>query len=416
MMIQKKLTAILSGAALLMTPVCTACAEADTGSPAVEAPVFLSGVVSSADNCTAERTILLDYKEGTVTETIRLVNNGDGEASVDILAPQVVTLASTDSELYTFAGEGTETSRYISAPLSVSNLSETTVTAESLFAARDRDTSLPETGGFLYQISGSFSADNPALTFTLSSPDCHVYPYGCKYTGSEDTYHLTTSDGLASCMLFLTGSEDTDFSVTFSEGAEVTSAESSLSEYLSLCSERFLNEEEGYAGIDGDLLMKALADYFKKSGEVSSPDIRPTLSYIIAQKLFLVDDCHVVLAAGQKAEVTVSRPARLAASAAQLNPALVTGSLDEAQDLTVVFPEGYSTLAVQNTSGKKTDSTSYHITGYKDSSFKVVLYKSFDFSGMLKNLPVFLVIMAVFMGLCLISYMKRKKAAPPKEE
>ena len=374
----------------------------------VSAPIYLSGIVSDSESCSAERTLLLDYPSGTVTESIRLNNAGEKDAVIDILAPQAVTLSAAESSLYTITGENTDVTRYTTNLFILSDLSETTVTAESLAAEKTRPDAIPELDGHCYEISGAPSGDEPFMTFTKLTENCHIFHYGCKYTVKEDVYSLFMNDGVIECTLFLTGEADKDFTASFAEGISVNDRVISTYDYFSACCDRYF-AETGTTGITTELMLRSLSGYFSRSTGIPPMEIPPTLSYITAQKLFAVDDAAVTLKPGESTVVTVSRPAQLDPSQTQISSVLVEGSIEGSQTVKVVFPEGYSTLAVQKTSGKKEAGDSYHITGYKDKVFKVVIYKSFDFSSTLKHLPLFMGIMVVFMGLCLFSYMNKRK-------
>ena len=51
----------------------------------------------------------------------------------------------------------------------------------------------------------------------------------------------------------------------------------------------------------------------------------------------------------------------------------------------------------------------YSIKSYKGDTYSVALFKTPMWNATLKYMPIFIVIMAVFMLLCLISYLSRRK-------
>ena len=397
----------LAGAALLASGLGGAVFAEAPADPSAAA-IYLAAVTSGDEGMEASRKIELDYVAGTVTESIELKNAGSADGTARILAPQVITLPEAGSRLYTFDAPGAELSRFTSPLFTQSDFSETAVNAESLLASAERATALPDLEGVLYEFSEA-NADEVLMTFSGISENCHIYPYACSYTPSGNEYTVKAEEGASSCSLFLTGEAGTDFTVVPVDGIKVEETESSLSDYFEQCCTAYLESADFPEDLTADLLLTALSDYFGKSENYSSFNIQPTLAYITMQKLFMVDSCTVSLAPGESLNVTVSRPAALTPGETYIYPELTEGSLDAGQTLSVVFPESYRTLAVQNTTNKKIDSSSVLLTGYKEKTFKVVLYRGFNFAGTLKHLPIFIVIMAVFMALCLVSYFRTKK-------
>ena len=86
--------------------------------------------------------------------------------------------------------------------------------------------------------------------------------------------------------------------------------------------------------------------------------------------------------------------------------------------VTVSLPDGYSSLIVRNAESKKLSDAgssgdnnlvTYSIKSYKGDTYSVALFKTPMWNATLKYMPIFIVIMAVFMLLCLISYLSRRK-------
>ena len=87
--------------------------------------------------------------------------------------------------------------------------------------------------------------------------------------------------------------------------------------------------------------------------------------------------------------------------------------------VTVSLPDGYSSLIVRNAESKKLSDAgsssddnnlvTYSIKSYKGDTYSGALFKAPMWNATLKYMPIFIVIMAVFMLLCLISYLSRRK-------
>ena len=86
--------------------------------------------------------------------------------------------------------------------------------------------------------------------------------------------------------------------------------------------------------------------------------------------------------------------------------------------VTVSLPDGYSSLIVRNAESKKLSDAgssgdnnlvTYSIKSYKGDTYSVALFKTPMWNATLKYMPIFIVIMAIFMLLCLISCLSRRK-------
>lgn len=404
--------------------------EADSANTAEEyvTPLYSTGI-ASADGSTAEldikKTTILDYDNSLLSETYEITNSSSNTVNVDVAALQLSTLSSANDSLYDFflaSSEGgsakSDLKTYYSSIFSSSGVNESSFSLEELLTFSDRSYSLPDDSGSLFHLTRDDSTEaKECLSISLSNDNCHIYPIGCTYSSSEDAYKLSISSGFSECYVFLTGNEGEDFNLelTDSSGFELDSEKSSLDDFLSLCCDFFLQENSSET-MTKELLMTDLGEYFGRSSVTVSLDLLPTLEWIAKQERFLIYDYSIEIPSGETAKATVSRKANLDPSGTTLYPKLTIDSslsLDSDNFIQLIMPKQYSSAAIQQTESEKKiaadNSLTYAVTKYKGDAYKVVLFKTPMWASTTKYLPIFAVIMAIFMMLCFVSYISKRR-------
>ena len=423
-------------------------------------PLYTSGLYSpdeQPEDVSVTHDIRLDYDSNTLYDSYLIRNESSSDASFDVLIPQIASLAAAPEELYTchalsydstnleeltaldlFAGTDAafvEESSYYSPLFSSNGLSESSLTLDELYQGQFYNTEIPTDTGVLYHLSRPLTDSNldakACMSISGLSDNCHIYPLGCSYTTTDDGYELSISENFSDCYVFLTGTEGTDFTVSLieTEGAN-TDAEkfsmddesSDLKSYLEFCCDWYLDQNGDNTQATSELLLSNLADYFGRSSVTVSIDLLPTIDWLTQQKRFLVHQYSVTIPANSSVFVWTERETALSKKEVTLSAQLTKDTstyADATNTVTVSLPDGYSSAIVRNAdssklSTSKTDDTSkelvtYSIQSFKGDTYTVALFKTPMWNATLKYLPMFIVIMAVFMLLCLISYLSRRK-------
>lgn len=409
-------------------------------------PLYLSGIVSASDAddtlVTIRHNAHISYTDGKLYDQYLLTNTSDADASYSILLPQLASLAESSEPLAEFdifvpkepitfeqllqPGDTAMTpdyqyQQYFTPVFSASGLNENTISLALLAKAEDTSV-LPEDSGVLFGFTRTDSAEAlECLSITDLSENCHIYPYGCSYAVADNGYTLSISEGFDTCYVFLTGAEDTDFQVSPANDEIFTLSQqtSQLDDYLIDSCERYLSLHPDMTETDFQLLLSDLAAYFGKSNVTVSIDLLPTIEWLSTQKRYAVNQYTITVPAGETICAQLSRDAGYTTSA---NPAFVpvlaspdSNSPAVTNTVSTVLPEGYSSLLIRGAQSKKLSSSNdeqvvtYQISEFKDTICSVVLFQTPIWTKTMKYLPVFAVIMAVFMLLCLVSYLSRKK-------
>ena len=348
----------------------TSSADAANATEVFSTPLYTSGLYSTdeqPEGVKVTHNICLDYDNNLMKDNYLIQNESDTDVSFDILIPQIASLASEPEKLYNFSG---------------------------------------------------------------LSDSCHIYPLGCSYSTTDNGYELSISENFFDCYVFLTGKENTDFTVSLIENENAkTDAEkfsmddesSDLKSYLEFCCDWYLDQNKDNTQATPELLLSNLADYFGRSSVTVSIDLLPTIDWLTQQKRFLVHQYTVTVPAGSSAFAWTERETELSKKEVTLSAQLSKDTASYAKVLdtvTVSLPDGYSSLIVRNAESKKLSDAgssgdnnlvTYSIKSYKGDTYSVALFKTPMWNATLKYMPIFIVIMAVFMLLCLISYLSRRK-------
>lgn len=438
----------------------TSSADAANATEIFSTPLYTSGLYSTdeqPEDVTVTHDIRLDYDSNTMYDSYLIRNESSSDASFDVLIPQIASLAVAPEELYTyhalsydstdldeltaldlFAGTDTaavEESSYYSPLFSANGLGESTLTLDELYQGQIYNTAIPEDKGVLYHLSrpltDSVLDEKVCLSISGLSDSCHIYPLGCSYSTTDDGYELSISENFFDCYVFLTGKENTDFTVSLIENENAkTDAEkfsmddesSDLKSYLEFCCDWYLDQNKDTTQATPELLLSNLADYFGRSSVTVSIDLLPTIDWLTQQKRFLVHQYTVTVPAGSSVFAWTERETELSKKEVTLSAQLAkdtTTYANVSDTVTVSLPSGYSSAIVRNVDNSKlstvkTDDDSkefvtYSIKSYKGDTYSVALFKTPMWNATLKYMPIFIVIMAVFMLLCLISYLSRRK-------
>ena len=438
----------------------TSSADAANATEIFSTPLYTSGLYSTdeqPEDVTVTHDIRLDYDSNTMYDSYLIRNESSSDASFDVLIPQIASLAVAPEELYTyhalsydstdldeltaldlFAGTDTaavEESSYYSPLFSANGLGESTLTLDELYQGQIYNTAIPEDKGVLYHLSrpltDSVLDEKVCLSISGLSDSCHIYPLGCSYSTTDDGYELSISENFFDCYVFLTGKENTDFTVSLIENENAkTDAEkfsmddesSDLKSYLEFCCDWYLDQNKDNTQATPELLLSNLADYFGRSSVTVSIDLLPTIDWLTQQKRFLVHQYTVTVPAGSSVFAWTERETELSKKEVTLSAQLAkdtTTYANVSDTVTVSLPSGYSSAIVRNVDNSKlstvkTDDDSkefvtYSIKSYKGDTYSVALFKTPMWNATLKYMPIFIVIMAVFMLLCLISYLSRRK-------
>ncbi len=423
-------------------------------------PLYTSGLYSTTEQpegVSVTHDIRLDYDSNTMYDSYLIRNESSSDASFDVLIPQIASLAAAPEELYTyhalaydstdldeltaldlFAGTDTaavEESSYYSPLFSSNGLGETSLSLEELYQGQFYNTEIPTDTGVLYHLSRPLTDSNldakACMSISGLSDNCHIYPLGCSYTTTDDGYELSISENFSDCYVFLTGTEDTDFTVSLidSDGAKTDNEKfsmddesSDLKAYLEFCCDWYLEQNKDNTQATPELLLSNLADYFGRSSVTVSIDLLPTIDWLTQQKRFLVHQYTVTVPANSSIFVWSERETELSKKEVTLNVQLAkdtTTYANVSDTVTVSMPNGYSSAIIRSADSSKLSTikagddnkefVTYSIKSFKGDTYSVALFKTPIWNATLKYLPVFIVIMAVFMLLCLISYLSRRK-------
>lgn len=459
-----KFTSLLLAAGTLFSGTCVSAEQTSPADPSegitqtYSTSLYTSGLYSTdalPKNVFVTHDIRLDYDKDTVYDSYLIRNESSSDASFDVLIPQVTSLAAKPQKLYSFAALSYDTtdkeelssldlfsgsdsasfeeSDYYSPLFSANGLSETSLTLDELYQGQFYNTDIPEDTGVLYHLSrpvvDSSLNEKACLSISGLSDNCHIYPLGCSYTTTDDGYELSITEGFFDCYVFLTGTEDKDFTVspietqgsrTELENFSIEQEDSDLKSYLEFCCDWYLEENPDKTQATPELLLSNLADYFGRSSVTVSIDLLPTIDWLTQQKRFLVHQYSIEVPAGLSVFVWTEREIALSKKEVTLSVQLAkdTASYANVSDtVTIPLPQGYSSLVVRNAENSKLSDTEsdnghllvYSLKSYKGDTYSVALFKTPMWNATLKYLPVFIVIMAVFMLLCLISYLSRRK-------
>ncbi len=418
-------------------------------------PLYTSGLYSTTElpeDVTVTHDIWLDYDNNLVKDNYLVQNESDTDVSFDILIPQITSLAVEPEDLYSFDAlvsdndsffslrgrddnrADFEESEYYSPLFSANGLSETSLSLEELYQGQFYNTEIPTDTGVLYHLSRPLTDSNldakACMSISGLSDNCHIYPLGCSYTTTDDGYELSISENFNDCYVFLTGTEGTDFTVSLiePEGAK-TDAEkfsmddesSDLKAYLEFCCDWYLEQNKDNTQATPELLLSNLADYFGRSSVTVSIDLLPTIDWLTQQKRFLIHQYTVTVPANSYVFAWTERETELSKKEVTLNAQLARNTVLYAHisnTVTVSLPDGYSSAIIRNADSARSDATitadditldTYYIKSFKGDTYSVALFRTPIWNATLKYLPMFIVIMAVFMLLCLISYLSRRK-------
>lgn len=438
----------------------TSSADAANATEVFSTPLYTSGLYSTdeqPEGVKVTHNICLDYDNNLMKDNYLIQNESDTDVSFDILIPQIASLASEPEKLYNFYAHAYDTtdsdalkllnlfadtdaasfeeSSYYSPLFSANGLGESTLTLDELYQGQIYNTAIPEDKGVLYHLSrpltDSVLDEKVCLSISGLSDSCHIYPLGCSYSTTDNGYELSISENFFDCYVFLTGKENTDFTVSLIENENAkTDAEkfsmddesSDLKSYLEFCCDWYLDQNKDNTQATPELLLSNLADYFNRSSVTVSIDLLPTIDWLTQQKRFLVHQYTVTVPAGSSAFAWTERETELSKKEVTLSEQLSKDTASYAKVLdtvTVSLPDGYSSLIVRNAESKKLSDAgsssddnnlvTYSIKSYKGDTYSVALFKTPMWNATLKYMPIFIVIMAVFMLLCLISYLSRRK-------
>ena len=459
-----KFTSLLLAAGTILSGTTISFAEQTSSADAENAttfstPLYTSGLYSTTElpeGVSVTHDIRLDYDSNIMYDSYLIRNESSSDASFDVLIPQIASLAAAPEELYAyhalsydstdldeltaldlFAGTdaaAVEESSYYSPLFSSNGLGETSLSLEELYQGQVYNTEIPTDTGILYHLSRPLTDSNldakACLSISGLSDNCHIYPLGCSYTTTDDGYELSISENFNDCYVFLTGTEGTDFTVSLieSEGAK-TDAEkfsmddesSDLKAYLEFCCDWYLDQNGDDTQATPELLLSNLADYFGRSSVTVSIDLLPTIDWLTQQKRFLIHQYSVTVPADSSVFVWTERETELSKKEVTLSAQLAKDTstyADVSDTVTVSLPDGYSSAIIRNADSSKLftvksnddkEFVSYSIQSFKGDTYSVALFKTPIWNATLKYLPIFIVIMAVFMLLCLISYLSRRK-------
>ena len=459
-----KFTSLLLAAGTLFSGTCVSAEQANPADPSegitqtYSTSLYTSGLYSTdalPENVFVTHDIRLDYDKNTVYDSYLIRNESSSDASFDVLIPQVTSLAAMPQKLYSFTALSYDTadkdalssldlfsgsdsasfeeSDYYSPLFSANGLSETSLTLDELYQGQFYNTDIPEDMGVLYHLSrpvvDSSLNEKAYLSISGLSDNCHIYPLGCSYTTTDDGYELSITEGFFDCYVFLTGTEDKDFTVspietqgsrTELENFSIEQEDSDLKSYLEFCCDWYLEENPDKTQATPELLLSNLADYFGRSSVTVSIDLLPTIDWLTQQKRFLVHQYSIEVPAGLSVFVWTEREIALSKKEVTLSAQLAqdtTSYANVSDTVTIPLPQGYSSLVVRSAENSKLSNIKddnghllvYSLKSYKGDTYSVALFKTPMWNATLKYLPVFIVIMAVFMLLCLISYLSRRK-------
>lgn len=408
-------------------------ASDDASSEAVSTPatpLYTSGLFCAEqqpEEISVVHDIRLDYEKNCVYDSYRITNPSQTDASFRILIPQITTLSTVPEQLYTFetSADSVESKQYYSPVFSSSGLSENALNLNDLYEGQNYNTQIPEDEGTLFRLTRESESDaTSCLSISDITDNCHIYPLGCSYTSVEGGYELSATEGYETCYVFLTGTKDSDFTVSLIEdsGFALSEKDSDLKSYLELCCDWYLTENPDKTQVTAELLLSNLADYFGRSSVTVSIDLLPTIDWLTTQKRFLVYEYTVTVPADSTVFAQTVRETALSPKETFLSAQLAADSASYASvsdTVTVMLPDGYASSVVRNADNKKQSAPSYEegdtvcitysLTEYKGDTYSIALFKTPLWTATLKYLPAFIVIMAVFMLLCLFSYLSRKK-------
>ncbi len=459
-----KFTALLLAAGTCFSGTTVSFAEQTSSADTANAtefstPLYTSGLYSTdeqPEGVSVTHDIRLDYDSNTMYDSYLIRNESGSDASFDVLIPQITSIATKPQSLYSFDAlaydstdleeltaldlfAGTdrasfEASSYYSPLFSSNGLSESSLTLDELYQGQVYNTAIPEDKGVLYHLSRPLTDSNldakACMSISGLSDSCHIYPLGCSYTTTDNGYELSISKNFSDCYVFLTGTEGTDFTVSLieSEGAK-TDAEkfsmddesSDLKSYLEFCCDWYLDQNKDNSQATPELLLSNLADYFGRSSVTVSIDLLPTIDWLTQQKRFFIEQYTLTVPAGSSVFAWTARETELSKKEVTLRAQLAkdTATYANVSDtVTVPLPNGYSSAIVRNAGSSKLSTVktdddkeivTYSIKSFKGDTYSVALFKTPMWNATLKYLPMFIVIMAVFMLLCLISYLSRRK-------
>ena len=459
-----KFTSLLLAAGTLFSGTCVSAEQANPADPSegitqtYSTSLYTSGLYSTdalPENVFVTHDIRLDYDKNTVYDSYLIRNESSSDASFNVLIPQITSLAAMPQKLYSFTALSYDTadkdalssldlfsgsdsasfeeSDYYSPLFSANGLSETSLTLDELYQGQFYNTDIPEDMGVLYHLSrpvvDSSLNEKAYLSRAGLSDNCHIYPLGCSYATTDDCYELSITEGFFDCYVFLTGTEDKDFTVspietqgsrTELENFSIEQEDSDLKSYLEFCCDWYLEENPDKTQATPELLLSNLADYFGRSSVTVSIDLLPTIDWLTQQKRFLVHQYSIEVPAGLSVFVWTEREIALSKKEVTLSAQLAkdtTSYANVSDTVTIPLPQGYSSFVVRSAENSKLSNIKddnghllvYSLKSYKGDTYSVALFKTPMWNATLKYLPVFIVIMAVFMLLCLISYLSRRK-------
>ncbi|MBQ8638176.1 MAG: hypothetical protein IJ468_03295 [Lachnospiraceae bacterium] len=390
---------------------------------------LMDAAISASEDVTVSREAVLDYPAGQWTMNYQLTNNGTNEAVCYVEIPVSSTLAGSHQALYTASqinesGESTPlTNQTWFTPLfSSAGISEETISAEQLREFSSMTIDMPVEAGTLYTIDARqpLQAAAPLFTITaLTEESCQIYPIGCSYTASEGTYQISLNKGQETGYLFLIGEEGNDFSMEEASESDflITANDSSLENFIHLSCEIFLNQTPMEAPITKELLADHLASYLNSSAVTVSLDLVPSLQWLVKQQLFEVYSYKVVLQPQETATVSIVRNCELPVNAVFINPVLTNnGKKLETNTISIRFPDEYTGASLRKAKGKFDKETAvFTLTDTSDGTYQIVLNKTPIWEISFRYIVPMSAAMAVFLGICLISYLGRKKAQTEKE-
>ena len=196
---------------------------------------------------------------------------------------------------------------------------------------------------------------------------------------------------------------------------------SDLKAYLEFCCDWYLEQNKDNTQATPELLLSNLADYFGRSSVTVSIDLLPTIDWLTQQKRFLVHQYTVTVPADSYVFAWTERETELSKKEVTFNVQLAKNTVLYAHisnTVTISMPDGYSSAIIRNADSARSDATitadditldTYSIKSFKGDTYRVALFRTPIWNATLKYLPIFIVIMAVFMLLCLISYLSRRK-------
>lgn len=407
----------LAGCLLAASVPCTADNQENTS--------LFDAAVICPENVTASRDAVLDYSADTWTMNYHLENTGNEAAVCSLLVPVPVSLSEAQSGLYDFSFTDTDSSSlseyiYFTPLFSTASISETEITADQLYSFREQNSSLPSDPGTLYTLRTDSVSEEDTAVLNIQAKEeenCRIYPIGCTYTAKEGSYEISAVSGYDTCYLFLTGTEETDYTADFIEGSgyEFSSEVSTLDAFMELSCRIFWNDPDTSLNdpVTQKTLLNLLASYLDNSNVTVALDLIPSLRWLVTQQLFEVYAYDVTVSPGETVTVSILRNCELPVNGVSINPVLTQNGTALAQNrLHIVFRDDYTGASLRRAKGSfDKKESAFTLKDTSNGIYQVVLNKTPVWVRAYQYIIPMCIVMAVFLLLCIPAYMSRKKAS-----